>query len=321
MSPAYSIVSIAFIFVISFSLIVAPTVSSSYFSVDKKGLQEALAQTNKQDNRQFASFPLIPNLAFAQSNKSGEPPSASFPLTVTVSTSCPGMAPVPAGTSGDDTIYGTDNAETGATAINGLGGNDQLFGCGGDDTINGGNNNDNIDGGDGNDNLNGGNGDDTVNGGNGNDIVDGGNGKDTLNGGAGDDSLIGGNGGELLTGGPGADTFDCGHANDIVTDYTPTEGDTLVACENATVADNTAPETTITSAKDGANTNIANGGTTPTDSMTFTFTGTDNIGVDHFVCQLTGPTPSAAANCTSPKSYTGLADGSYTFSVLHLLTP
>ncbi|TLX89001.1 MAG: hypothetical protein E6K94_11240 [Thaumarchaeota archaeon] len=49
--------------------------------------------------------------------------------------------------------------------------------------------------------------------------------------------------------------------------------------------------------------------------MTFTFTGTDNIGVDHFVCQLTGPTPSAAANCTSPKSYTGLADGSYTFSV------
>ena len=36
------------------------------------------------------------------------------------------------------------------------------------------------------------------------------------------------------------------------------------------------PDTTIDSAVDGANTPIANGGTTPTDSMTFTFSGTDN---------------------------------------------
>ena len=35
-----------------------------------------------------------------------------------------------------------------------------------------------------------------------------------------------------------------------------------------------------------------------------------------FPCELTGPTPSAAADCTpSPKTYSNLADGSYTFKV------
>ena len=86
-------------------------------------------------------------------------------------------------------------------------------------------------------------------------------------------------------------------------------------CENAIFIDTTPPDTTITSAKDGQNNNVPNGGNNPTNSVTFEFTGTDNVDVDHFVCQLTGPTPSAASTCTSPKSYTGLADGSYTFSV------
>jgi RTX calcium-binding nonapeptide repeat (4 copies) len=295
---AKRILCFLFFFIILLSLSLSPITSSPLF-YNQKDTSVTFAEADKEGNQLPFFFPLTPNIAFAQSDKSGDPPSASFPLTVQVSTSCPGMSPVPAGTNGPDTIYGTDNGET----INGLGGNDQLFGCGGDDTINGGNQNDNIDGGDGNDNLNGGNGEDTVNGGNGNDVVDGGNGKDTLNGGAGDDTIIGGNGGESLTGGTGADVFDCGHANDIVTDFTPTEGDTLVDCENATVADITPPDTTITSAVDGQNNAVSNGGTNPTDSITFTFTGTDNVGVDHFVCQLTGPTPSAAANCTSPKSY------------------
>src|SRR4029078_6839357 len=157
---------------------------------------------------EFPSFPFTPNVAFALSDKAGDPPSASFPLTVSVSTSCPGMSPVRAGTSSDDTIYGTDNGET----INGLNGNDHLFGCGGNDNLNG--------------------------------VVV----IDTLDGGSGNDILVAGNGADTLTGGPGADTFDCGHGPDTVTDYTPAEGDTLMACENATIVDTTAPDTTINSA-------------------------------------------------------------------------
>ena len=75
-------------------------------------------------------------------------------LTVTVSTSCPGSFPVPAGTTSSDTIYGTDDfGET----INGDNGDDHLFGCGGDDTLNGENGKDVLDGGKGDDILNGGN--------------------------------------------------------------------------------------------------------------------------------------------------------------------
>ena len=282
MSSAGSIISIAFILLISSTLILSPILSSPmFYNAKDPNVPPAIVNPANQPSTSFpllpnvspaivntanqpsaVSFSLFPNVVYAQSDNSGDQPSsssssssfslfpnvayaqtaepenqpsASFPLTVTVSTSCPGLAPVPAGTSGDDTIYGTDNAETGPTAINGLGGNDQLFGCGGGDTINGGNNNDLLDGGDGNDNLNGGNGDDTVNGGNGNDIVDGGNGKDTLNGGAGDDTIIGGNGGELLTGGSGADKFFCGNAKDTVVDFTPAEGDTLDQCDNAII--------------------------------------------------------------------------------------
>ena len=218
-----------------------------------------LLKLSRLRSQASAFLPLIPNVAFAQSDKSGSPPSDSFSLTVTVSTSCPGLAPVPAGTQQADTIYGTDNGET----INGLGGADQLFGCGGADTINGGggadsidggdgndnidggNQNDNIIGGEGNDNINGGEGQDNIDGGNGNDILNGGEGKDTLVGGDGDDTLIGGNGGESLTGGDGADTFNCGHAKDTVEDYDPSENDTLVDCENADIEDATPPVLTV----------------------------------------------------------------------------
>ena len=196
----------------------------------------AFLETNKQEDplseidTQGDSFstilPLIPNVAYGQSDKSGDPPSASFPLIAALSTSCsPSNPPPPPGTNGADTIYGTDSGDT----INGLQQNDQLFGCGGDDTINGGQGEDLVDGGDGNDNL------------------DGGNGKDTIIGGAGNDFIKGGNGGETLTGGDGADTFDCGHAADIVTDFDPTEGDTLIACENAVIQDTIPPVLTVPS--------------------------------------------------------------------------
>ncbi|MEE4464244.1 calcium-binding protein, partial [Azotobacter chroococcum] len=71
---------------------------------------------------------------------------------------------------------------------------------------------------------------DTLTGSSGNDVLIGGQGNDTLIGSAGDDILIGGAGDDTLTGGDGADTFiwragDTG--NDVVTDFDPSEGDTL----------------------------------------------------------------------------------------------
>lgn len=66
--------------------------------------------------------------------------------------------------------------------------------------------------------------------------------------------------------------------------------------------DTTPPDTTITSApSDGTST-----------SASISFTGTDNVGVDHFDCQLDG---GAYASCTSPKTYSGLAVGTHTFNV------
>src|SRR5206468_1904985 len=80
-----------------------------------------------------------------------------------------------------------------------------------------------------------------------------------------------------------------------------------------------APDTIIDSAIDGANTNIANGGTTPTNSMTFTYHGTDANDAANtltFTCELTGPTPTSQFDCNSVFPYTTLfRSGSYTFSV------
>jgi Ca2+-binding RTX toxin-like protein len=88
------------------------------------------------------------------------------------------------GTTGNDTEYGTQSADT-------------LKGNAGNDTIYGGASGDNIDGGSGNDTL------------------FGGVGGDTILGGAGNDKLYGGAGADMLTGGSGADRF---HFN------TPSEG-------------------------------------------------------------------------------------------------
>ena len=79
------------------------------------------------------------------------------------------------GTSGDDTLTGTN----GANVLNGAGGDDKLFGLNGNDTLKGG---------DGTDRLYGGSGDDRLEGGNGNDYLRDDGGKDKFIGGAGTDT-------------------------------------------------------------------------------------------------------------------------------------
>jgi hypothetical protein len=76
-----------------------------------------------------------------------------------------------------------------------------------------------------------------------------------------------------------------------------------------------APETTITSAVDGRGKSIANGGSTPSDRMTFRFTGTDNGAVTGFECQLDGLDGASFAPCTSPISYPSVSRGTHTFRV------
>ncbi len=83
------------------------------------------------------------------------------------------------GTSGSDTLYGT-NAGSGNDTINGYDGNDSLYGYNGDDIINGGDGNDYIEGGSGNDILSGGSGDNYIFSSYGDDIVIYTGGKDTL---------------------------------------------------------------------------------------------------------------------------------------------
>ena len=69
--------------------------------------------------------------------------------------------------------------------------------------------------------------------------------------------------------------------------------------------DTTPPDTSIGSGR-------ANGSSTTSTSALFAFEGSDDVGVASFECQLDG---SAWSACSSPKSYSGLATGSHTFSV------
>ena len=67
--------------------------------------------------------------------------------------------------------------------------------------------------------------------------------------------------------------------------------------------DTTPPDTSITSSPSNPSSSA---------NPSFSFTGTDNVGVDHYECKLDS---GSYATCTSPKSYTANADGSHTFSV------
>ena len=79
--------------------------------------------------------------------------------------------------------------------------------------------------------------------------------------------------------------------------------------------DTTAPDTTIDSATDGDGNPVDDGGTTSSDSITFTFSGTPSEDVDHFVCTITVGEGETIDPCTSPQTFSELADGTYTFTV------
>ena len=76
--------------------------------------------------------------------------------------------------------------------------------------------------------------------------------------------------------------------------------------------DITPPDTIISSAVDGKNSLVTNNGTTTSDSITFTFNGTDNVGVVSFECSLDNLAFSA---CTSSKTYPNLSAGDHVFKV------
>jgi len=125
----------------------------------------------------------------------------------------------------DDLIRGGGGDDT----LRGGGGGDTLMGGRGNDRLAGGPGDDLLFGGPGRDTLLGGAGDDTLDGGAGDDLLRGGRGDDLLLGGAGDDTLHGGAGNDTLTGGPGADVFVFARngGRDVITDFTPAEGDRL----------------------------------------------------------------------------------------------
>src|SRR4029079_17353614 len=76
--------------------------------------------------------------------------------------------------------------------------------------------------------------------------------------------------------------------------------------------DTTAPDTSIDSATDGNDNSVADGDTTPSNSITFTFSGTPAEDVNHFECSIDG---SDYVACTSGIEYTELSDGEHTFAV------
>ena len=152
------------------------------------------------------------------------------------------------GTSGDDTLQGTEDNDficggDGNDVINGLGGDDTILGGAGNDTISGGEGVDTIFGGAGNDTIAGDEGNDIISGGgrwnglvasgndalfelggndtvliaDGNDSIAGGDGDDTIRGDQGDDTILGGDGNDKIAGENGADRVSGGDGDDSIT--------------------------------------------------------------------------------------------------------
>jgi Ca2+-binding RTX toxin-like protein len=107
------------------------------------------------------------------------------------------------GAGGDDTLIGTNFAET-------------FFGGAGSDNISSAAGGDYVDGGDGNDSITTGNGADTVYGGNGDDAISTAAGSDYIDGGAGNDSISTANATATIYGGDGNDTISTAAGNDTI---------------------------------------------------------------------------------------------------------
>src|SRR5437867_3877863 len=75
-------------------------------------------------------------------------------------------------------------------------------------------------------------------------------------------------------------------------------------------SDTTPPDTSITSVTDNNGAALPDQGFTPSTTVTVRFTGTDDRGVARFECQLNG---AGFSPCTSPQTYTGLANRQHTF--------
>jgi len=76
--------------------------------------------------------------------------------------------------------------------------------------------------------------------------------------------------------------------------------------------DNEPPDTVILSTIDGSGASVTNGGSTLSDSIDITFTGTDDVAVASFECSLDG---AAFSSCSSPIGFASLALTSHTFEV------
>jgi hypothetical protein len=79
--------------------------------------------------------------------------------------------------------------------------------------------------------------------------------------------------------------------------------------------DTVPPDTIIDSAIDGDNRTLTDGSNTESNSIAFTFSGTDatieegeEVGIDHLECSIDG---SSFSNCTSPVQYDNLSNGSH----------
>ncbi len=81
---------------------------------------------------------------------------------------------------------------------------------------------------------------------------------------------------------------------------------------NVNVVDTTKPVTVIDSATDGNNHVLVSNEVTGSDSVSIAFSATDAVGVASSQCDIDGL---GYSNCTSPKVYTNLANGSHTVSV------
>jgi hypothetical protein len=89
-----------------------------------------------------------------------------------------------------------------------------------------------------------------------------------------------------------------------------------VLVTNVNQPDTTPPNTTIDSAVDGKGKTVSNGGSTTSNTIKFTFSGTDNTGVASFMCSKDGAAFSSCGTGSSGSiTYTKISKGTHTFLV------